>query len=71
MMKRENGRVQIDVSVDEWERMLWLTGVAIGGLRREGASIGLFWRHMQLMNSINEGNPEFTPYEIPEEYRKS
>lgn len=61
MMRREGDRVLIDISKDEYLELLLMLGYAIGAASRPFQKSWL-----RLVNSINEGNPQFTPYEIPE-----
>jgi hypothetical protein len=63
-MRRENGRVVIDISQDEFDELLLALGYAAGDLMREG---GNPYAMLRLANSINEGNPAWTPYELPPE----
>jgi hypothetical protein len=65
-MKRENGRVLIDIGEDDFEILIFLMGLGAGTAQREG-STGLFWRFISLANAVNEGNPNWTPYEVPAE----
>jgi hypothetical protein len=62
MMRRENGRVVIDISNDEFDSLLIMTGYAIAARR---AHEPLPWGWVRLANAINEGNPNWTPYAIP------
>jgi hypothetical protein len=58
MMKRENGQVIINISEDEFAILLLALGFAIGSTKS--------WTQKRiwflLANSINEGNPNWTPY---------
>ncbi len=62
MMRRENGRVVIEISLVEWEALLVTLGIAVGAVSRNSP---IFPQMVRLINVINEGNPNFTPYEIP------
>jgi hypothetical protein len=64
MMRREGGRVVIDISEDEFNSLLIMTGYAIAA-RRAHEPLPYGW--VRLANSINEGNPNFTPYWVPPE----
>jgi len=64
MMKWENGRVLIDISLEEWERLLLLMGYAAAARRNNTGKFPADW--IRLINSIAEGSPDFKPYEIPE-----
>jgi hypothetical protein len=55
----ENGRVVIELSYEEYECLLLMMGYALGG----NSTNPYWWR---VVNAINEGNPRWTPYEIPE-----
>jgi hypothetical protein len=57
-MRRENGRVLIDISEHEYVCLLFMLGYALGCNSRPD-----WWR---LVNSINDGNPDYIPYAIPE-----
>lgn len=61
MYRRENGRVVIDISEDEFAELLLAMGFAIGGA---SGFQGFRQAWLRLVNSINEGNPNFTPYEV-------
>lgn len=54
-MKRENGRVIIDISEDEYQWLIFALGAATATL---GPPV------LKLDNAINEGNPAWTPYPI-------
>lgn len=41
-------------------------GVAAGSVARESDQ-ATFYRHLALVNELNEGNPQWMPYEIPPE----
>jgi hypothetical protein len=54
--------VQITLTEDEYSLLLFLMGMAI-------AALDVPTMHhdaVRLVNSMNEGNPEFTPYGVPE-----
>jgi len=64
-MRRENGRVLIDISDDEYAQLLMLFGYAMGWKTNIYEHIPREW--LILLNSMNEGNPRWTPYEVPEQ----
>jgi hypothetical protein len=64
MMKRENGRVLIDISEDDWQQLLMMMGFALGKMPLWSSEFNC---GLRLVNSINEGNLNFTRYEIPQE----
>ncbi len=65
-MKRENGRVLIDISEDEFETLLIVIGYAVGA-RSLGEPLPHSW--ISLTNAVNEGNPRWTPYQVEEAKR--
>lgn len=66
MMRREGGRVVIDISGDEYTLLLLALGVATGKAsmpdRARDLPGALMDHFLRLANSINEGNPNWTPY---------
>jgi hypothetical protein len=64
--KQEGETVTLTMPVADWELMLVMLGWASTLSRNNQRT---FWRCIALVNRINIGNPDFTPYEIPEEYR--
>lgn len=60
MMRREGGNVVITITNDEFEKLLLALGFATGAV--EHAMVRRSF--LLLVNSINEGNPSFTPYEV-------
>ena len=61
---KENGRVKIDISEEEYTSLLMVIGYAAGS----AANKSTFYMCIKIANVINEGNPRYTPYEIPKEY---
>jgi hypothetical protein len=53
----------LTLTVDDYDTLLIALGVATGAL---GTHSPAAWGIVRLINCINEGNPDFTPYEIPE-----
>lgn len=65
---RQGDKVTLEMTVDEWERMLLMIGQAAGRAHRDGDT-PMFWAWMRFANEVNRGNFNFTPHEIPEEFR--
>jgi hypothetical protein len=63
MVTFSGDRVQFDVSREDFDLILMALGMGAGG-----APQPFFWRIVRLVNTINEGNPNFTPYEIPDKW---
>lgn len=63
MFRRENGRVYLDLSEDDFDALLLTLGYAAGAARDE--------RDMRLSlrvaNAVNEGNPQWTPYALDDD----
>jgi hypothetical protein len=64
MMRRECGRVLIDISEDDFTNLLMLLGFAwtAADARSGGPIDGDFV--LRLANAINESNPDWTPYDV-------
>ena len=65
--KRENGTVTLTMSVDNYDRMMILLGW-VAGAARQLEKLPTFWKVIRFCNDLNAGNPQYTPYEIPEEH---
>jgi hypothetical protein len=68
------GNVTITMTRDDWEAVLLRLGMAAAHVAHvrpdvpeRAAAPGLLSRHLALMNRINAGNPNWTPYAVPEE----
>ncbi len=61
--KREGDTVFLTMTVDQYELLLLALGYATGAASKDGSSF--FWTFVRLVNELNEGNPNFTPYELP------
>jgi exonuclease VII small subunit len=59
----ENGRARLNLSIEQWDQTLVLLGGATRNFKIRSKD---FCDAVRLINSLNEGNPEFTPYEVPE-----
>lgn len=59
--------IVIRLSVDDWNGLLNMMGVAVGAsIRQDDRDTA--YRFIALINRMNKGNPNFRPYEIPEEF---
>ena len=58
----EKGKVILELTPEQFDRILIMAGYATGAAQLRGDSPVDFIR---LVNEINEGNPHFTPYQIP------
>lgn len=60
--------VVIRLSVDEYERLVFLVGYATGKAFDSGER-ELAYRFLDLANRVSRENPQWRPYHIPEEFR--
>jgi hypothetical protein len=65
---RQGDHVTLEMTRDDFDRLLIMVGCACGNAMRIGGS-RQFYSWLEFANELNNGNPDFTPYEIPEEYR--
>lgn len=71
MMLTKNGEnydLKLELTQKEFDLLLVLAGMATGLAFKNGMT-KLAYSFLDLANRINEGNPNYHPYEIPEEYR--
>lgn len=57
----QNGQVTLTMSRDDWERIIFALGAVTGYAVKNGESIV---PHLELMNRLNQGNPNYTPYQV-------
>jgi hypothetical protein len=57
--------VTLEMSRAEYSNLLIAIGIAAGS----ATDRQVFWGWMQFVNELNETNPQFTPYQIPEDFR--
>lgn len=66
MMYSEKGdTVTLEMSRADYGNLLIAIGIAAGSASDKKA----FWGWMQFVNQLNAGNPHFTAYQIPEEFK--
>lgn len=69
MMKRTpTGYVALELTADAFDQLILCMGYA-GGAALRDHDRAKFRGFLQLANTVNEGNPNWTPYEIPEEVK--
>lgn len=64
--REPNGLIALRMNQDEWDELLVTLGYAGGAMASAGEPL-MFNRTLRLVNRLNAGNPDFIPYEIPEE----
>lgn len=62
---RDGDVVTLRMSADDYANLLLALGIAAGSRARDGP--GWLALALALANRLNAGNPQWTPYEIPEE----
>jgi hypothetical protein len=60
----KDGQVVLTMSREDYERVLIMLGIASGVLDIRHGDLKAC---LELMNRINEGNPHYTPYQVPPE----
>ena len=49
--------------------MLIVLGGRVAEARRRDGGDVFFWESVKFVNDLNAGNPQYTPYAIPKEFR--
>ncbi len=65
MMKRQDGRVYIDLSEAEFNGLLTVLGYALGAALQDQDQL-IANAMLRLANAVNEGNPQWSPYAVGE-----
>jgi len=65
MYSRKDDAVTLTMTVDEYEILLTALGYATMYAHRQSDRV-LVKHYLALMNSLNQGHPHYTPYEVPE-----
>lgn len=66
---RHGENITLEMTVDDYERLLVMMGFALAGAMEKDRIDGtkMAYRWLRFLNDLNNGNPNFTPYEIPKE----
>ena len=64
---RQGDQITLEMSIEDYETLLFIVGTAAGAIYNNRER---FWRWIDFTNRLNTGNPNFAPYEIPDEYRQ-
>ncbi len=66
--REENDQVILTMSREDYETLLLQLGIAAGWVAsKDGASGESMLRNLAFLNRLNEGNPNYTPYQVEEE----
>lgn len=67
---KQDDRITLEMTGDDFDCLLIMLGAAIGSALRAGRKdMAYLW--LEFTNKLNNGNSEFTPYEIPTEHEPS
>ncbi len=69
MYTSDGNEVTLAMTVEDFQQLLLMLGFAMSGARAQG-DLSLHYNWVQAINRLNEGNPSYTPYEVPEEFRR-
>jgi hypothetical protein len=61
--REENGQVVLTMSRPDYEHVLMIFGMATGIALTQETIFGVE-AILRLLNTLNEGNPNYTPYEV-------
>jgi hypothetical protein len=64
---QQGDHVTLDMTREVFEQLVWVLGVAAGVVSRERGFRKEFWELIRLANELNTGNPNWKPYDVPEE----
>lgn len=68
--ENEDGHVVLTMSREDYANLLISLGMAAGcALGQSSRNDPSFGRMLAFVNRINQGNPNFTPYETPDDQR--
>jgi hypothetical protein len=60
------GNVVLTMTPGAWDSLVFTIGYAGGAMLRDRDRL-LYSRNLDLMNQLNAGNPNYTPYQVEEE----
>lgn len=64
MYVEKDGQVVLTMDRDDYDRLLLVLGYCTGAAANGDGPV-TFIGMVRLINRLNEGNPGFTPYEVP------
>ena len=57
----KDGQVILTMSREDYDRLIFKLGIAAGYAIKNGADVN---NALAFMNRLNEGNPNYTPYQV-------
>jgi len=67
----QGDRVTLEMTREQYDSLMTMLGFALGAVMAQIDDKEMFYSWLSFTNELNNGNPNFTPYEIPEEYRST
>lgn len=64
--RTDDGRIVLDLSPDQFDGILIALGYALG-FAQDSGNVEYVQCWLRLVNQINQGNPNYTPYEVTEQ----
>ena len=64
----QGDEIILQMGQEDWAQLLLILGCGVGSARAAGEE-RRFWTWIDFVNRLNQGNRNYTPYEIPAEYR--
>ena len=65
MYREENDQVVLTMSVEDYQKFLMLLGAGTAVLTKRGGIFDIN-NTLELLNRLNSGNPNYTPYQVEE-----
>ncbi len=65
---REGDQVTLTMEAGLYQALLIMLGVAVGSAFERDEALAYSW--VDIVNQINNGNPHFVPYRIPDKYQR-
>jgi hypothetical protein len=59
----QNGQVVLTMSKEDYAAIIFALGMSAGQSMKDGRDLT---GHLALLNRLNEGNPDYTPYQVGE-----
>lgn len=59
--RTEDGNITVTVTPNDYGNLLFALGLAAGS----APELTMRWRIIRLLNHVNEGNPNYKPYDVP------
>jgi hypothetical protein len=63
--REENDQVILTMSREDYENLVFKLGMSAGYLSKRGKSLRQSMKEdLEFLNRLNEGNPNYTPYQV-------